>query len=126
MGDSAVTTEFQVNQVSYGDTIGIGLWADGHFRQHLRYNATLAAQPTPVILPEFPILFCPLFSQASRREIKFWLDSHEKWHELLRPIVNITSADFSTLNWDKPAEWYDWQDLHAVEHQLLDRAFGVG
>lgn len=119
-----MTTEFQITDILYGDVAGMGMWSDGHYRQHLRYNAKLATNTPPVILPDFPIFYCPLFS-GSRKEIRFWLDAHEKWHELLRPIANITGPNFSDLQWEKEAYFYDWLDVHTAEHNLLDRRLGV-
>lgn len=120
-----MSSEFANNTVLYGDVVGIGVWADGHYRQHLRYNDVLAKRTPPVILPDFPIFWFPLFS-GTRKEIRFWLDSHEQWHEQLRPVANITGPNFADLDWTKEAYFYDWIDTHNVEHDLLDRAFGTG
>lgn len=120
-----MSTEFQPNTVAYGDTAGLGAWSDGHYRQHLRYNAILASQTNPIVLPEFPIFYFPLFG-GDEKEIRFWLDSHESWHELLRPIANITSANLADLDYKDPDYFYEWQDTHNAEHTLLDLAFGAG
>jgi hypothetical protein len=116
-----MTTEFQPNTVVYGDVAGLGAWSDGHFRQHLRYNAVLAKRTPAVVLPEFPIMYFG----GNRQEIRFWLNAHENWHELLRPIAGVTGANLADLDFDDPRYFYSWQDTHNIEHALLDQAFGV-
>ncbi len=120
-----MTSEFAINQIEYGDTVGMGLWSDGHYRQHLRYNAVLAGRSPPVLLPTFPIFYFPIFD-GNDTEIRFWLNSHESWHELLRPIANVTGADLSDLDYKNPQYFYEWVDTHNAEHALLDAAFGTG
>ncbi len=119
-----MTSEFAINQVEYGDVAGMGAWSDGHYRQHLRYNAVLAGRSPSVIIPTFPIFYFPIFG-GNPTEIKFWLDSHENWHEQIRPFANITGANFADLDYRNPLYFYEWQDTHNAEHALLDSAFGV-
>jgi hypothetical protein len=121
--DSLMASEFQANVVAFGDQPGLGLWSDGHYRQHLRYNGVLAARAPPVVIQTFPILY---FVGLAKPEIVFWLDSHEKWHELIRPYANVSSIDLSGFDITTPNAWYEWQDLHNAEHLLLDQAFGTG
>jgi hypothetical protein len=118
-----MASEFQANIVAFGDQAGLGLWSDGHYRQHLRYNSTLAARTPPVIIQTFPILY---LVGLSKPEVVFWLDSHEKWHELIRPYAHVTGVNLSGFDITTPNAWYEWQDLHNAEHLLLDKAFGVG
>lgn len=117
-----MTTEFQADLVAFGDPAGLGEWEIGHYRQHLDYNTFLASQSPPVILPTFPIM---RLSGADPDEILFWLNFHEKWHELVRPYANVTDIDLSEFDITQPDVWYDWQDLHNSEHQLFDQAFGL-
>jgi hypothetical protein len=117
-----MSTEFSPNTVQYGDAAGLGAWSDGHFRQHLRYNAVLAARTPAVVLPEFPILNA---FQGNRQEIRFWLNAHENWHEQLRPFANVSGANLADLDIDNERLFYEWQDTHNIEHALLDQAFGV-
>lgn len=116
-----MSTEFAINTFEYGDEAGLGQWTIGHYRQHLRYEAVLAGLPTPIIIPTYPII---QFG-GNRTEIRFWLNDHESLHELLRPIANVTGANYADLDYDDPALFYEWIDLHNQEHQLLDVAFGV-
>jgi len=118
-------TEFAINVVAYGDNAGLGAWLDGHYRQHLKYNSILAGKTPAVVLPEFPILYWPVFGGGSYNEIKTWLDFHENWHEQLRPQANVTGSNLSDLEWTNPQYWYDWIDYHNAEHALLDKAFGA-
>ena len=116
-----MTTEFSVNLVAFGDTAGLGLWLDGHYRQHLRYNAVLAAQVPAVIINVYPILNMG----TNEREVRLWLDAHETWHELIRPLANVTGINLANIDFDDVTAWYEWQDVHNSEHRLLDTAFGV-
>jgi len=117
-----MASEFAANVVAFGDQPGLGLWADGHYRQHLRYNSALAARTPAVVIAPFPILH---LVGLAKPEIVFWLDSHEKWHELVRPFANVTGVDLSGFDITKPAAFYEWQDLHNAEHLLLDQAFNA-
>jgi hypothetical protein len=117
-----MTTEFQANVVAFGDQPGLGMWSDGHYRQHLNYNAFLASQTPPVIIETFPIFY---LVGLTKPEIVFWLDAHEKWHELIRPYANVTNVDLSGFDITKPDVFYEWQDLHNAEHVLIDQAFGL-
>jgi hypothetical protein len=114
-------TEFLLNVVAFGDTVGIGAYEIGHYRQHQDYQAVLAKRTPPVILPVYPILHFG----GDDEEMKFWLNDHEALHELLRPIANVQSVDLSALNWNSPQFWAEWIDAHKAEHLLLDQAFGV-
>ena len=118
-----MTTEFQANLVSFGDQSGLGAWEVGHYRQHLNYNDVLAARSPAVVLPVFPIFN---LLGLSKFEIIFWLNFHEKWHELVRPYANVTNIDLSEFDITKPSVWYEWQDLHNAEHAAIDKAFGIG
>lgn len=116
-----MSTQFIPNTVAFGDAIGLSEWAVGHYRQHLRYQQVLAAQTPAIVLPDYPLLRVG----DDKHEIKFWLDAHETLHELLRPLANITSANLADFDYTKPDFFYEWMDVHNVEHGLLDTAFGV-
>jgi hypothetical protein len=116
-----VATEFKINEFEFGDTAGNGFWLVQHYRNHLQYNAVLAARTPPVLLPEFPILTV----EAGKIGRKSWLNSHQDWHELLRPLANATGVDLSEVNMDNEAEFYAWLDAHAAEHRFLDAFFGI-
>jgi hypothetical protein len=118
---AVLSTEFSPNLFAFGDIAGNGAWLDGHYRQHLRYNAVLAARTPPVIISVYPIMIV----QAGELGRKDWLNSHENWHELIRPYANVTSIDLSEVNLDDPNQFYQWMDLHNQEHGFLDTAFGV-
>ncbi len=116
-----MSTEFSPNLFEFGDIAGNGAWLDGHYRQHLRYNAVLAALAPPIIINPYPIMIVQQ-GEVGRRD---WLQSHENWHELIRPFANVTSIDLSQVNLDDPNQFYSWMDLHNQEHAALDSAFGV-
>jgi hypothetical protein len=116
-----VSTEFALNQFEFGDTAGNGEWLVGHYRNHLQYNAVLAARTPPVLLPEFPILTV----EAGKIGRKSWLDSHSDWHNLLRPLANYTGVDLSDVNMDNESEFYQWLDAHSAEHRFLDQVFNI-
>lgn len=116
-----MATEFKITEFEFGDVAGNGFWLIEHYRNHLQYNAVLAARTPPVLLPEFPILTV----EGGKIGRKSWLDSHQNWHELLRPLANITGVDFSDVNLDNESEFTQWMAAHAAEHAFLDQVFGV-
>lgn len=117
-----MTTEFLANTVVFGDQPGLGEWEIGHFRQHLRYNGVLAARSPAVVIPVFPIMN---LVGMTDQEVFFWLDAHENWHEQIRPFANVTGINLSFFDVRSPDSFYEWQDLHSAEHNLIDRAFGL-
>lgn len=116
-----MASEFQPSIFAFGDAAGAGQYLVGHFRQHLRYNSVLASKTPPVVIPVFPILSVD-GGKIGRRS---WLEDHANWHNLLRPLANVTGIDLSTVDMDNEQEFYGWIDSHNLEHQLLDIAFGV-
>jgi len=116
-----MSTEFAFNLFQFGDAAGSGEFLVGHFRQHLRYNAVLAARSPAVVIPEFPILNM----EAGPIGRRYWLDSHEKWNEKIRPYANVTGINLSEVDLDNETAFYDWLNIHSLEHQELDQAFGV-
>jgi hypothetical protein len=116
-----MSTEFAINVFAFGDAAGNGEWLIGHYRNHLQYNAKLAARTPPVLLPEFPILAV----EGGKIGRRSWLDSHQSWHELLRPLAGATGVDLSTVDLDNENEFTQWMGAHAAEHAFLDQAFGV-
>jgi hypothetical protein len=116
-----MSTEFALNQFEFGDAAGAGEWLTGHVRQHLRYNSVLAARTPPVLLPVFPIMAV----EGGKIGRRSWLEDHQSWHELLRPLANATGVDLSVVDMDNESEFYQWVDAHNAEHAFLDQAFGV-
>lgn len=116
-----MSTEFALNTFAFGDAAGSGEWLIGHYRQHLRYNAVLAQQSPPVVLPTFEIMSVEGGSIGRRA----WLNDHSTWHNLLRPLANVTGIDLSIVDMDNESEFYSWIDAHNQEHQILDIVFGV-
>jgi len=116
-----MSTEFALNLFQFGDIAGNGQWLVGHFRQHLRYNAVLAARTPAVLIPEFPILSVEA-GQVGRRD---WLDSHDSWHRLIRPFTVVTGINLAEVNLDDENQFYAWMELHNQEHSLFDLSLGV-
>lgn len=114
-------SEFPGVVVAFGDPAGLGEWEVSHFRQHLNWNNFFATQATPIIFPTYPIM---RLVGADPDEILFWLKFHEQWHEDIRKQTNVSDIDLSEFDITKPDVWYDWQDLHNSEHQLIDQALG--
>jgi hypothetical protein len=85
--------------------------------------AATALLSFPIIIPEFPIL--TFLSQKDEVVRKFGLNMHEQWHEQIRPFANVQSVDLSEVNLDNQRSWYEWQDSHTQEHNLIDTAFGL-
>ena len=117
-----MTTEFQVAFVAYNDAAGLGLWEIEHYRQHLRYKDVLAARSPPQIIQDFPIM---RLVGSSPGELKSWLAMHEKLHETLRPLANVSGPNYADVDFSDPQAFDDWLNVHKTEHDLLDTAFGL-
>lgn len=116
-----MTTQFQPNTVVFGDEAGLGAWLVGHYRQHLAYNSFLASKSPPVVIATHDILTV-IGGQLGQR---FWLDEHEKWHEAVRPLANVTGINLSEVDLSNQAAFYQWIDVHNQEHAAIDVAFGL-
>jgi len=116
-----VATEFKITEFEFGDSAGGGFWLVENFRNHLQYNAILAARTPPVLLPVFPIMAI----EGGRIGRRSWLESHADWHNLLRPLAGATGVDLSVVDLDNENEFTQWMDAHRAEHQFLDQFFGV-
>ena len=118
-----MASEFQVSQVEFGDTVGLGAWEVGHARQHLRYNDVLAAATPPVILAPIPLFRIG----ENEEEIRAWFQDHYfNVHLPLRQFANISGgSDFSYVDLSSPESFYDFLDVHFIEHSLLDVALGL-
>lgn len=121
MGCVPVTTQFNPNTFEYGDAAGLGAWLVGHYRQHLVYNQVLAARTPPIILVTYNIFA----AEGGHLGTVQWLNDHESWHELLRPLANITGIDLSQVDMTDKNQFYEWIDAHNQEHAALDVVFGV-
>lgn len=119
-----MASEFQVSQVEFGDIVGLGAWQVGHARQHLRYLAALAARSPPVILADIPLLRIG----EDKEEIRTWFQDHYfNVHLPLRLYAGVSGgSDFSFVDLSSPEAFYDFLDVHFIEHTLLDAALGVG
>jgi len=71
-----------------------------------------------VQLPIYPIM-------AIVGDLKFWLDAHETWHELLRPLANIQGINLADVNFNDASQFDQWLSAHAQEHAELDLAFAL-
>jgi hypothetical protein len=115
-------TQFAANLFTIGDIAGMGLWEDGHYRQHITYVNYLAALTTPVIIPIYNIM--DLIDMGDPEKLRFWLDAHNQWHEQVRPYANVTGVDLSSVDFTNASVFYQWMDDHNAEHALIDQAFG--
>jgi hypothetical protein len=115
-----MSTEFNPNIVAFGDRAGLGQWEIGHYRQHLRYLAALAARTPSVILQDHNII-----GMGDGEKRKAWANDHQAAHAALRPLANITGTDYTGYNLDDEDDWNQFMSDHAAEHASLDMAFGV-
>lgn len=114
-------SQFQITNVEWGDMAGFGYWLDTHYQQHLVYNNVLAARTPAVVLPIYNILTV----DGGQPVLRFWLDSHETWHELVRPFANVVGINLADVDFRDQGQFYQWLDLHAQEHAEIDLALGV-
>lgn len=121
MGVGTMSTEFAPPIYLFGDRAGQGRWEIGHYRQHLRYQTLLAQQTTPFIIPDHPLILMG----KTDLERKIWLNDHQNVHNILRARANVSGVDLSQVNFNDPHDFLTWLDAHAVEHSLIDLAFGL-
>ena len=114
-------TEFNPTIFLAGDRAGQGRWEVGHYRQHLNYLNHLAQLLTPVLLPDHPLLTMG----RTKLERRVWLEDHQEVHSTLRIYANVTGIDLSAVDFDDPEQFSVWLDDHALEHSLIDAAFGL-
>jgi len=116
-----MAVEFQIVDVAYGDTPGMGLWLVQHGREHQQFVSVLAQKSPPVLIPDFN-----LYDMGETRDHRrIWLADHNQVHNLLRQQANVTGLDLSLVDLDDEAVFYAWIEYHATEHQLLRQAFGI-
>lgn len=116
-----MSSEFQPTLFLFGDRAGLGAWEIGHYRQHLRYLTHLESLPQPIVIQDYPIMHVGN-NEAQR---KVWLRDHESIHAIVRGYANVTSIDLSVVDFENPEQVYEWLQAHALEHQLIDTAFGL-
>jgi hypothetical protein len=113
--------DFQPNLVEFGDTAGLGMWEDGHFRQHENYVQALIGKG--FFIPTYPILH---FVGLDEQQLMDWLNLHEALHAGLRGITGVTGTDLSILDPKSPDAWENWQQVHRFEHFGFDQVLGLG
>lgn len=116
-----MANEFQPDLVEYGDMPGLGMWEDGHYRQHLNYAQVLVAKNR--IVTVYPILNLVYDNQ---QQLFDWLNLHEMMHAGLRSLIGLAGSDLSLLDPKSPGSWDNWQQYHRFEHYAFDQAFGTG
>lgn len=114
-----VLTQFDPDIVTYGDMPGLGLYEDGHYRQHEDYRQVLTAHGVTFI-PAWPILHMVGLDESQFFD---WLNMHEMIHAALRAPARITGTDLSQLDPNSPEDWANWEMAHAYEHAAFDQAF---
>lgn len=109
--------EFEITDVAWGDPAGFGLWEIGHYRQHRNYVMALA--PLGLVLPDYPILRL----LGDRGEVLIdWLNQHGLVHGIICAALGINGVNLADLDPRSPASFYEWELLHAQEHQAFDQA----
>lgn len=115
-----MAVSFQPDTCLPKDAAGWGMWLNGHYREHLQMG-TLAASLASVNVPNYDIL-----SWRDEPEIvQQWLVAHEQIHEALRVICNVTGTDLSLVDLKQDDDFLEWQDAHALEHQIFRQVLGI-
>jgi hypothetical protein len=112
---------FQPTQVQFKDVIGYGTWDIGHGREHISFVQTLAAQTTPILLPDADLLSL----LTSGKTLEAQQLTHQTIHNLLRSYTGVTGVDYTEFRLDTESEFYDFLQYHDVEHQQLRQALGL-
>ena len=87
---------------------------------HSNYNGALAL--TGVEIPSFPISSVDKTKEA----LDDWLQNHNFEHQRLSDALGITDApDLSDVNLHDKDQFYNWLQLHAQQHQLIDAVLNV-
>ncbi len=83
--------------------------------------AATVALTKPVLIAVQPILTM----EGGKVGMRSWLDSHENWHEDIRPFANLTGINLADVDLSKQEQFDQWLSLHGQEHEELDLAFGL-
>ena len=99
-----------------GDEVGEQNWAVEHYYEHLDFNGALYTLGFSIT--NYPI-------QILRKD-QVWLDAHQEWHQAIATAISAgTAADMATLDWKKPAQVSDWQQLHRSVHDGIRSTLGL-
>jgi hypothetical protein len=113
--------DFQPTQVEFGDIAGYGQWDIGHGREHIRFVQALAAQTTPILLPDADLLSFLTAGPTMQGQV----ETHMVIHSLLRTYVGVQGVDYSEFRLDRPEEFYAFLGYHETEHAAIRAALGL-
>ena len=112
---------FQPTEVQFGDAAGYGAWDIGHGREHIAFVQAFAAQTTPILLPD-PDLLSFLTSGPTLAAQQL---THQQIHSLLRNYTGVGGVDYSEFNLSEQTDFYNFLQMHDIEHQQIRQALGM-
>jgi hypothetical protein len=113
--------QFQPDQVTFNDIAGLGMWDDGHFREHQQFVQVLAQRTPPILLDNYDFLQM-LTSGNARASIT---ETHSKAHEQLRQITGVAGTDYSGYDLSKQDDFYSFTGYHSTEHAAIRAVLGI-
>ena len=113
--------QFAPDIVTFQDVAGLGMWDDGHHREHQQFVQILSEQTPPILLANYDFLRM-LTAGDARRSI--W-ETHMEAHNLLRQITGVGGVDYSQFNLDDDLDFNNFLGYHSTEHQALRVALGI-
>jgi hypothetical protein len=112
---------FQPTQVEFKDVIGYGTWDIGHGREHIAFVQSLAAQTTPILLPDADLLSL----LGSGPTLQAQQLTHQTIHSLLRGYTGVGGVDYTEFRLDQETDFYDFLSYHEAEHLQIRQALGM-
>lgn len=108
------------------DPAGWGRWLNGHAAEHIQMQQIML-NPTAPLLP-FNIPDYDLLSWSYEPQfIENWLQTHQFVHDALDQSLNVTSVDFSLVNFEDgdENEFFIWLDDHRFTHAAYRQILGI-
>lgn len=116
-----MTVLFSPDVCQANDPVGFGRWLLGHHYEHEQMRQILISKSPPVAIPEYNILSWG----ESEKLVTTWLQTHQFIHDALDDALNVTSTDFSLVDFSNQEEFYIWMDNHRFTHQAYRTALGI-
>jgi cytochrome c1 len=118
-------------QMAFGDPEGLKAWFQDHSAQHQIYTkkllSTYKTQPPSVDLIDEGSIVDWLKAMEEQDEgvmtdhLLAWLQAHEQLHSVeLNAIGAGSTISLASVDFRKPAQFYDWMTYHAEIHALQD------
>ena len=132
-----MTIIFATPFVVPSDIPGMSFWLNAHYLEHIQFvsmilNSSPGSKPVLFDLGVWPQRRNnPMFNlgEWDKSVGNPWLDNHQEMHnslwQILGPILGNNGNDLTQVDPDDEANWRNWEELHAIEHNAFRVALGI-